>query len=219
MKKISLILSAGAMIAATLTLAKADSDEMDIQSMQQTIQALQERMKVLEAIKPTFTGFMPDVAERFHVLHRAGEAGDWAVAGHELSELKRLIALSVNIDADNGLLMQGMMKSSIESLEKAVAEGDNEKLGIAMEQTVNSCNACHTATGSPFVQVVLNAKRSISMRHPHAFSKSEAAAEHAHGEPGMGGMPGGDPEHDEDEEPHEAQAEETPHDDDETPHD
>ena len=84
----------GVFIAATLSPANAGANETELQSLQQSVLALQNRVETLEAIKPTFTGFMPNIAERFHVLHRAGEAGDWAVAGHELAEMKRLIALS-----------------------------------------------------------------------------------------------------------------------------
>lgn len=185
MKTIALILPAIALIAGISSAAKADSDEVDIQSLQQQLLILQKRVDVLEALKPTFTGFMPNIAERFHVLHRAGEAGDWAVAGHELAELKRLTALSVNIDAEMGTLMQGMMGSSFEALENAIEHGNGEKLQTALEQTVNACNACHTATGSPFTQVVLDAKRSISMRHPHALANREMAGGHMHGEPVM----------------------------------
>ena len=185
MKTISLISLAGVLIAATLSIAKAGSSETDLQSLQQAVQSLQKRVEALEAIKPTFTSFMPDIAERFHVLHRAGEAGDWAVAGHELAELKRLIALSGNIDAESGVLMQGMMASSFQSLEDAVEHGNQEKLQMALEETVNACNACHTATGSPFVEVVLDAQKSISIRHPHALAQREMAGGHAHGEPAM----------------------------------
>jgi hypothetical protein len=185
MKKIFLILPAGALIAITLSIAKAGSDETDLQSLQQAVQALQQRVAVLEAIKPTFTGFMPNIAERFHVLHRAGEAGDWAVAGHELAEMKRLVSLSGNIDAENGVLMQAMMASSFQSLEDAVEHGNQDKLQLALEETVDACNACHIATGSPFVQIVLDAERSISMRHPHALAQREMAGGHAHGEPAM----------------------------------
>jgi hypothetical protein len=185
MKTISFIWLAGILIVTTLSTAKAGSDETDLQSLQQAVQALQERVEVLEAIKPTFTGFMPNIAERFHVLHRAGEAGDWAVAGHELAEMKRLVALSGNIDTKNGVLMQSMMESSFQSLEDAVEHGNQEKLQMALEETVNACNACHTATGSPFVQIVLDAKSSISMRHPHALAQREMARGHSHGDPAM----------------------------------
>lgn len=40
------------------------------------IKALRQRLAGLEALKPRFTNFMPNYAERFHVMHRAGDVGD-----------------------------------------------------------------------------------------------------------------------------------------------
>ena len=45
------------------------------------------RVEALDAIKPTFTSFMLKFSERFHVVHRAGEAGDWVVAEYDGSQL------------------------------------------------------------------------------------------------------------------------------------
>ena len=170
--------------ATTLTLASsitnADSDDSDLQLLKQQLRALQERVEVLEAIKPTFTSMMPNFAERFHVMHRAGDAGDWAIAGHELQELKRLTNIADKIDPKNGQLMQDMMKSSFELLESAIAHGNSKKFQVALNQTTDVCNACHQAAGSPFIQVTLNEEESISLRHPHALKKSEKVGGHTH---------------------------------------
>ncbi len=50
---------------------------------------------------------MPNFSERFHVMHRAGESGDWAVAAHEFAELKRLTRLSTTIDSEEGAAHAG----------------------------------------------------------------------------------------------------------------
>ena len=185
MRSISLILPTIALIVGTLSVAKASSDEANLQSMQKALLALQIRVEALEVIKPTFTSLMPNFSERFHVMHRAGEAGDWAVAGHEVAEMKRLTALSSYIDAKNGALMQGMMGPRLDALEAAIKHGNLGKFEAALGETVSSCNACHRASGSPFIQVILDAKDSISLRHPHAFAKSEMAGGHSHGGPAM----------------------------------
>ena len=220
MKPISLILSTIALLAGVSSITKADGDAKDLQALQQALQALQQRVEILESIKPTFTGFMPNMAERFHVLHRAGDAGDWAVAGHELAEIKRLSALSQYIDADKGAMMQAMMGPSYETLEEAIEHGNRDELRTALDGTVKACNACHVATGSPFVQVVLDAEKSISMRHPHALAQTEMAGGHAHGEPAMMQMMqqnmknamGAEAGHDDNEEPHDDAGEEAHHD-------
>jgi hypothetical protein len=165
------------------------------------IQILEERLAVMES-RFSFASFMPDFAERFHVMHRAGEAGDWAVASHELQEMMRLTRLSNSIDADNGKLMGAMMEPSFEALEHAIEDSNHEKFEQALTRTIDTCNACHTATGSSFVQVTLDVRGSLSMRHPHSFMQRQMPSGHSHGmSSGMSGMmtteePASDDHHD-----------------------
>jgi len=146
------------------------------------IQALEARILVLES-RFSFASFMPDFAERFHVMHRAGEAGDWAVASHELQEMMRLARLSPSIDNDKGNLMIAMLEPSFEALEHAIEHSNHEKFHKALSQTIDTCNACHTATGSKFVQVELDARGSLSMRHPHKLMERQVPDGHSHAMP------------------------------------
>jgi len=182
MKLKVLILAAGATLAAVLSPAVlAGGDSMDTAKFMQKIEALEKRIATLESVR-NFTQFMPGFSERFHVMHRAGEAGDWAVAAHELSELKRLMALTPAIDAKQGELMQAMLGPSLEELEKVIAKGDKKAFETTLVGTVNTCNACHVVTGSPFIEVKLDATNSLGMRHPHKLTARDAPAGHAHGE-------------------------------------
>jgi len=81
--------------------------------------------------------------------------------------------------------MQGMMGPSLKIIEEAIEHGNQDKFKAALNSTVNSCNACHKASGSPFIQVVLDARDSISLRHPHALGHSEMTGGHSHGGPAM----------------------------------
>lgn len=170
---------AAAMLAVLSMPLLADSDRAKLDELEVRIEMLQVKIGALEA-HHTFTSFMPDFAERFHVMHRAGDAGDWAVASHELSELQRITKLSTTIDADKGRLMQQMMKPSFEALENAIGHGNHKKFLNALTETTNTCNACHTATGSGFVQVTLDADESLSFRHPHKFKKQGMMGGHTH---------------------------------------
>jgi len=170
---------AASVLTALSTPLLADSDRSRLDEIESQIKALQAKIAALEA-HHTFTSFMPDFAERFHVMHRAGDSGDWAVASHELEEMKRLTRLSTSVDADKGKLMQGMMQPSFDALENAIEHGNNKKFQKALTQTTETCNACHTATGSGFVQVTLDASESLSLRHPHKFRKQEVPGGHTH---------------------------------------
>jgi len=171
--------------------ALASSDEVKLEALEHQIEALQARIAALEAYQ-TFTSFMPNFSERFHVMHRAGESGDWAVAAHEFAELKRLTRLSTTIDSEKGQLMQGMLGPSFGALESAIEHNDHEKFETALTQTIDTCNACHTATGSDFIQVTLDAREALSIRHPHKFLERKVPGGHSPGMPsGMGGMMSG----------------------------
>src|SRR3972149_3475673 len=92
--------------------------------LKKEIKALRERVAVLEALKPRFTNFMPNYAERFHVMHRAGDVGDWAVAAHEIDEMKRMTGVSKYIDPKLGTLMQAFMDGNLRKLREAVEHGN-----------------------------------------------------------------------------------------------
>lgn len=179
------------LLCAMVATAQADESE-DVARLMKRIDALEQRIATLESTR-TFAAFMPELAERFHVMHRAGEAGDWAVAAHELQEMKRLSQQSTSIDAERGKLLLGMMGPSYEGLESAIGHGNSKKFSKGLESTVNACNSCHAATGSEFVQVTLDAADGLSMRHPHRLMMRDAPAGHHHGPQKQGGhmMQGG----------------------------
>lgn len=157
----------------------ADTGAAQIEALERQIAALEQRVAALEATR-SFASFMPDFSERFHVLHRAGEAGDWAVAAHELAEMKRITKLSSDVDADRGELMKSMMAPRFEDLEEAIEHSNRKKFQKALEETVTTCNACHTAAGSAFVDVTLDAPGSLNMRHPHDLKHQEMPGGHTH---------------------------------------
>lgn len=145
-----------------------------------TVDKLQKQVAELEALKPTFTVFMPDFSERFHVLHAAGEAGDWAVADHELKEMHRMLGLAKAIDPQKGQLMNIMLEENLESLETAVQHRSEPAFLRALSNTAATCNKCHTAVGSPFIRVSLDVPDGLTMRHPHRLVHSKPMTGHAH---------------------------------------
>ncbi len=157
--------------------------DVAISEVLKRLDALEQRLSALEAAR-SFAGFMPDLAERFHVMHRAGEAGDWAVAAHELAEMQKLSRLSGSIDAQQGALMQSMLGPSFENLESAIEHGNFKKFSKALESTISACNGCHVATGANFVQVTLDSPDGLSMRHPHRLMTRDAPEGHHHGPQG-----------------------------------
>lgn len=150
------------------------------QGSRDELEALRKRVAELEALKPTLTTIMPDFAERFHVMHYAGDAGDWAVAQHELAEMQRMVRVAGVIDAEKGALMKGFLTKNFNELAAAIEHGNRESFDKALAQTVANCNACHAAAGSAFIRVSLDVAESLTLRHPHAFVRERVRGEHMH---------------------------------------
>lgn len=165
----------------------ASSDSKDVQTLDREVRALKSEVaqlrtivELLRAIQPTITSLMPEFAERFHVMHYAGEAQDWAVVSHELQGLKRVMQVIKLVDPEKGGMIEGFMGGNFNQIEAAIEHENMKSFNKALEATVNNCNSCHVATGSPFMKVVLDAQNSLSMRHSHDLGKSEKPGEHMH---------------------------------------
>jgi len=178
----SLLAPAATLVAAAPVLAESGSK---LDALQRQLTTLQARVAALEAQR-SFTQFIPDFAERFQVMHRAGKAGDRVVASHELSEMKRLAALSSSIDGKKSKLLIGMMEPNFEALGEAIERSDEKVFGAALERTVDTCNACHAATGSGFSQVTIDASEAISIRHSYRLAERKALHGPTHGMHGHG---------------------------------
>ena len=141
---------------------------------------VEELRAMVELLKPSLTRLMPDFAERFHVMHRAGDSGDWAVAQHELLAMRSIIDLAKRVEPDKGAMLEGFMHQPFADLDSAIEHENRDAFNRTLGQTIKNCNACHEAVGSPFVQVVLDARSSLSMRHPHRLTSSEPMQGHTH---------------------------------------
>ncbi len=116
----------------------------------------------------------------FHVMHYAGEAEDWAIATHELFELKRLIEVMQRVDPEKGAMVNGFLLGNFNKLDAAIEHENVESFDKALVETVENCNTCHAAAGSPFMKVSLDVRDGLSMRHPHDLNKSTKSGKRTH---------------------------------------
>ena len=177
----SAILAALVLMLAGAVVMPAPAEEEDrLARLEEKVATLEQQVRDLRVLMPSFTNIMPNFSERFHVMHRAGDAGDWAVAQHELLELRRIIEMTRVIDREKSRLMQNFMTAPLDQIAAAIEHQDESRFLQALDATVTNCNACHDAAGSPFINVVLNARRAVSMRHAHEFLDTEPMTEHTH---------------------------------------
>jgi len=167
------------------SIAGADSDRLDqltrqVETLSGEVEQLRSSVDLLNSLRPTTSMLMPSIAERFHVMHYAGDAGDWALAGHELLGIEHLLDVVQRVDPENGALAEKFLSPQLERLDAAIDHGNGKAFTSVIEQTVQSCNGCHVAAGSPSMVVVLDAADSLSLRHPHLLRPSEKPGEHTH---------------------------------------
>lgn len=166
-------------------LASSDSDELkalsdQVSTLQQEVAELKKSVDMLMKLRPSVTMLMPNISERFHVMHYAGDAQDWALASHELLALKSLVDRMQMIDPEKGAMANGFLRGNFNKLEAAIEHENAESFDEALEATVTNCNGCHVAVGSPSMKVSLNSSDTLSLRHSHALEKSEKPGEHKH---------------------------------------
>jgi len=151
-----------------------------VDALSEEVAHLQAEVELLDAIRPTTTMIMPEIAERFHVMHYAGEAEDWALASHELLGIEHMLEIIERVDPQKGSLANQFLEPQLERLDAAIDHGNRVNFISAIEQTVASCNACHVAVGSPAMVVSLDVADGLSLRHSHRLAHSEKPGEHTH---------------------------------------
>lgn len=172
-------------LQSPVLVANSDTSEIkalsgQVATLQQEVTELRKSVELLMKLRPTVTTMMPDISERFHVMHYAGHAQDWALASHELQVLKSIVNKIQLVDAEKGAMAKGFLLGSFNQLEAAIEHESKESFDKALDATVANCNSCHVAVGSPSMKVVLDVTDSLSLRHSHALEKSKKPGNHTH---------------------------------------
>jgi hypothetical protein len=152
----------------------------EVQMLRSEVSRLRAEVNSLNAIRPTVTSLMPEMAERFHVMHYAGDSNDWALASHELESIRHLVDVLQYIDAEKGAMANGFLSPHFNRLEAAIEHGKQAEFDEALNASVDACNACHVAVGSPSMKIGLDAADSLSLRHSHVLVKSKKTGAHTH---------------------------------------
>ena len=168
------------MLAASSDTGDSKALSARVDELQREIAQLRKSVEMLTKLRPTVTTMMPDISERFHVMHFAGDAQDWALASHELQVLRGLVGKIELVDPEKGAMANGFLLNNFNKLEAAIEHENGESFDQALESTVDSCNSCHVAVGSPSMKVVLDVTDSLSLRHSHALEKSKKPGNHTH---------------------------------------
>ena len=127
------------------------------------IASLQADINRLKGMVPDQSHAMKDVAYHFGNLWFAGEKKNWPLADFYWSETRSHLRWAVRIipvrkdSKGNEVRLQEILdpieKTSLEEIHAAIAEQSVEKFEPAYKQMLESCYACHLASGKPFLKL------------------------------------------------------------------
>jgi hypothetical protein len=120
---------------------------------------LEARVAHLETITPDVGQMMQSIQSHFAKLHYAAEARNWDLARFERQEIAEdLETVAAMKPQDNGVNLLGIISAftngvsgPMAQMNDAIAVSDRQLFRKAYQDMTSMCNACHQATGRPFI--------------------------------------------------------------------
>jgi hypothetical protein len=124
---------------------------------------VEQRLGHLEAITPSVSQTMLSIQSHFAKLHYAAEARNWDLARFERGEIEEDLETVATMDPkENNVSLVGIVSAFTNSttgpmaaMNDAIGVSDRQLFRKAYEQTALMCNACHQATGRPFIVITV----------------------------------------------------------------
>jgi hypothetical protein len=133
-----------------------------VTSATQATSAAQADIDRLKSLVPTQSHAMSDVGDHFANLWFAAEQRNWPLADFYLTETRQQIQWTVLIrpirkdledkDVDLKAIFSALDASAFATLKLAISQQDSAKFVSAYKQGLEGCNACHRASGKPFLK-------------------------------------------------------------------
>jgi len=122
---------------------------------------IEARLAHLEAMTPSVAQTMLSIQSHFAKLHYAAEARNWDLARFERGEIEEdLETVAAMRPEENGASLVGIISAFTNSvtgpmaaMNDAIAVSDRQLFRKAYTDTTAMCNACHQATGRPFIVI------------------------------------------------------------------
>jgi len=120
---------------------------------------IEARLTHLEAITPDVGQMMQSIQSHFAKLHYAAEARNWDLARFEREEIAEdLETVAAMKPQDNGVNLLGIISAftngvsgPMAQMNDAIAVSDRQLFRKSYQDMTAMCNACHQATGRPFI--------------------------------------------------------------------
>jgi hypothetical protein len=124
---------------------------------------VESRVTHLEAISPDVGQMMLGIQSHFAKLHYAAEARNWDLARFEREEIQEdLETVAAMKPQDNGVNLVGIISAFTNSvtgpmaqMNDAISVSDRQLFRKSYQDMASMCNACHQATGRPFIFITI----------------------------------------------------------------
>jgi hypothetical protein len=126
---------------------------------------IETRVAHLEKITPSVAQTMLSIQSHFAKLHYAAEARNWDLARFEREEIEEdLETVAAMKPQDNGANLLGIISAftngvsgPMAEMKDAIAVSDRPLFRKSYQEMASMCNACHQATGRPFIFITVPA--------------------------------------------------------------
>ncbi|MFN0123326.1 MAG: hypothetical protein ACKV2V_22725 [Blastocatellia bacterium] len=116
--------------------------------------------KTLALEKPTLADLMTLLQARHTRLYYAAQAGNWALADHQVSAISNTLDRAgklhdkwEDIPKPLSSLIPLITNGEIENLRKAIKAQSKQDFKTVFERLTKDCNTCHQATGRDYINI------------------------------------------------------------------
>jgi len=124
---------------------------------------VEKRLSHLEEVTPSVAQTMLSIQSHLMKLHYAAEARNWDLARFERGEIIEDLGTVAALKPDeNGVSLVGIISAftntvtgPMADMNDAMAVSDRQLFRKSYQDTILMCNACHQATGRPFIFITV----------------------------------------------------------------
>src|SRR5207248_1472968 len=107
----------------------------------------------LWGIQPGLGTVMMEYGRRFALAKLAVDAGDWGMAQYQITEATEIQEVGETTRPKNAALLKNFEQTLLGPIQNDIKNKDLATFKKDYASAIEGCNACHQATGHPYVRV------------------------------------------------------------------
>ncbi len=106
----------------------------------------------LAEMQPGMARLMVEISDRYWVLYYAAQGGNWDLARHEFSELRKTMQLAGVVRPKYAEPLAGFIAEKLKPVEDAIRAKDWKAFEIAYRETADAANEMHREFGYAYIE-------------------------------------------------------------------